>query len=112
MTTIDYTYTILSIDTLNNSFTVQVSCSEFPSNLETLPAFALDYSLLTSVVDTEESLTDDVIRERIHSKIFPAIAGIVQQYLGTKESQIKTSIESYLQTNINVPMSGYIIKSF
>ena len=112
MTTIDYNYTILSVDAQNNSFTVQISCAEFPSNLDGLPTFALDYSLLTTVVDSEDGLTDDIIRERIHNKIFPAIASIIQQHLSTKESQIKTSIETYLQNNINVPMSGYIIKSF
>jgi hypothetical protein len=110
MTTIEYNYTITDYDPENRNFTVRLSSSSFIGSPENYPVVSIDYAQLITVTDTAFELTDEIIQERIQSKVFPVIANTIQQE-HVNQSNVSQSIDSYLNTNLLTPVSGFIITS-
>ena len=110
MTTIEYNYTIIDYDAENRNFTVRLSSSSFTGAPENFPVISIGYSQILTVTDVVNELTDEIIQERIQSRVFPVVANLIQQEQANNTS-VAQSIETYLDTNLLTPVSGFIITS-
>jgi hypothetical protein len=110
MTTIDYNYTIIDYDTENRNFTVRLSSSSFTGSPESFPVVSIGYSQILTVTDVVNELTNEIIQERIQSRVFPVVANLIQQEQASNTT-VAQNIESYLDSNLLTPVSGFIITS-